>query len=148
MPTPDEVVKYARSWNGTRWIHQGRSPAGIDCVGLLVMIADHFEDIEGEDMQGYRREPGRRFLKHLKQFTDPVRPLQPVHGAIGIFHDTVMPCHTGLFAVDSKTGVVTVIHSEAFPKKRVHEQLYDEGNNPLSKRLVDIRYIRGVSYNG
>ena len=146
MATPDEVVEYARTWKGTRWIHQGRTASGIDCAGLLIMIVNNFEEVEGGDMLGYRRDPGRRFLRHVKQFTDPVRPLRPVHGAIGVFHDTVMPCHTGLFAVDSKTGTVTVIHSEAYPKQRVHEQLYSEGSNPLSERLVDIRYFRGVDY--
>ena len=57
-----------------------------------------------------------------------------------------MPCHTGIFAVDSKTGLVTVIHSESFPKRRVHEQFYHEGVNALETRLVDIRKFRGVDY--
>jgi len=147
MTTPDEVVQYARSWMGTRWIHQGRSPLGIDCVGLLVMIVNEFGlDGKGTDMLGYRRTADVRFLRHIKKHSDPVRPLRPVHGAVGIFNDTNMPCHVGVFAVDSDTGTVTVIHAEAFPAQRVHEQLFDEGNMPMSGRVVDIRYFRGVDY--
>lgn len=126
-------------------MHQGRSAQGIDCAGLLIKVAENF-GLPHEDMRGYRRDPGREFLRQIRIYTDPVRPKEPLHGAIGIFHDTTMPCHTGIFAVDSKTGVVTVVHSEAFPKRRVHEQLYSEGNQSLESRLVDIRKFRGVEY--
>lgn len=145
MTTQNDIVDYARTWLGTRWVHQGRSQQGIDCAGLLIKVAEHF-DLPHADMQGYRRDPGRAFLQHVRNHSEPVRPREPIHGAIGIFHDTTMPCHTGIFAVDSKTGVVTVIHSESFPKRRVHEQLYHEGNIPLASRLVDIRKFRGVDY--
>lgn len=145
MITSDDIVNYARTWLGTRWVHQGRSETGIDCAGLLVKVAEHFT-LEHEDMQGYRRDPSRAFLQQIKNYSDPVRPRVPLHGAIGIFHDTAMPCHTGIFAVDSVTGLVTVIHSESFPKRRVSEQLYSEGNQSLESRLVDIRTFRGVTY--
>jgi len=140
-----DIVAYARTWIGTRWVHQGRTPQGIDCAGLLIKVAEHFE-LEHADMQGYRRDPGRAFLQHVKNYSDPIRPRVPMNGAIGIFHDTTMPCHTGIFAVDSETGLVTVIHAESFPKRRVHEQIYSEGNQSLESRLVDIRKFRGVEY--
>lgn len=146
MTNSDDIVKYARSLRGTKWVHQGRSVHGVDCLGLLIMMKEKFPDIEGEDLLGYRRSPSKEFMRHMKASTDPVRPRVPVNGSIGIFHDTTMPCHIGIFAVDSTTGVITVIHSEAFPKKCVHEQLYTAGNMPLSGRLVDIRYFRGVNY--
>ena len=144
MITPDQIVEYARSWIGTRWVHQGRSPSGIDCAGLLVQTAEHFALPHG-DMQGYGRAPDRAFLRHIKQHTIPQRPRVPIHGAIGVFNDTIMPCHTGIFAVDS-TGKVTVIHSESWPKRRVHEQGYDDSSQSLRDRLVDIRLFKGVSY--
>jgi cell wall-associated NlpC family hydrolase len=33
------VVNEARSYVGTRWVHQGRSRDGIDCAGLVVEVA-------------------------------------------------------------------------------------------------------------
>lgn len=144
MTTPDDIVTYARSWLGTKWVHQGRGEQGIDCAGLLVCTANHF-DLPGEDLGGYGRQPGREFLRQIRTFTVPVRPMVPVHGAIGIFHDTIMPCHTGIFAVDSD-GNVTVIHSEAFPKRRVHEEGYGDSSISLRDRLADIRLFKGVNY--
>lgn len=145
MTSPDDIVEYARTWMGVRWVHQGRSRQGVDCAGLLIKVAEHF-DLPHADMQGYRRDPNRAFLLHVKNYTDRVEDREPINGAIGIFHDTTMPCHTGIFAVDSCTGLVTVIHSESFPKRRVHEQLYYEGSASLHSRLVDIRKFRGVNY--
>jgi hypothetical protein len=142
MVSAEDIVKYARSWIGTRWTHQGRTEKGIDCVGLLYKTAQHF-NLPGEDILGYRRQPGREFLGHIKKFSLATR--LPINGAIGIFNDTVMPCHTGVFAVDS-TGHVTVIHAEAYPKRRVHEQDYNESSISLRSRLVDIRLFKEVTY--
>lgn len=145
MINQNDIVEYARSWIGTRWKHQGRCAAGIDCAGLLVKTAEHFE-LPYEDLQGYGRQPNLAFLRQIRKYTIPVRPRTPIHGAIGIFNDSIMPCHTGIFAVDS-TGKVTVIHSESWPKRRVHEQLYVAGaTNSLRDRLVDIRLFKEVNY--
>ena len=144
MITPDDIVEYSRSWIGTRWLHQGRTRTGIDCAGLLVETAKHF-DLPYEDLQGYGRSPDKAFYRQIKKYTEPVRPRVPIHGAIGIFNDTIMPCHTGIFAVDSD-GRVTVIHSESWPKRRVHEQGYDDSSQSLRDRLVDIRLFKGVTY--
>lgn len=144
MVTDNDIVEYARTWIGTRWLHQGRSRSGIDCAGLLVKTAEHF-NLPGEDLQGYGRQPSNEFFRQIKRFTTPVRPRVPVHGAIGIFNDSIMPCHTGIFAVDSE-GKVTVIHSESWPKRRVHEQGYADSSQSLRDRLVDIRLFKGVAY--
>ncbi len=144
MTTANKIVEYARTWIGTRWLHQGRGRNGIDCAGLLVETAKHFELPHG-DMIGYGRAPNREFLRHVKNHTIPVRPRVPIHGAIGIFNDSIMPCHTGIFAVDSE-GRVTVIHSESWPKRRVHEQGYADSSISLHDRLVDIRLFKGVAY--
>lgn len=144
MTTANDIVEYARSWIGTRWLHQGRGRNGIDCAGLLIQTAQHFE-LPHEDMTGYRRAPDRAFLRQVKAQTIPARPRVPIHGAIGIFNDSIMPCHTGIFAVDSE-GRVTVIHSESWPKRRVHEQGYADSSISLRDRLVDIRLFKGVAY--
>ncbi len=34
-----KFVAAARSWIGVPWAHQGRSRAGVDCIGLVVMAA-------------------------------------------------------------------------------------------------------------
>ncbi len=140
----DDVVQYARTWLGVPWVHQGRSRQGVDCAGVLIKTTEHFY-LPGEDMHGYGRAPGPEFRRRIKQFTLPVNPMVPIHGAIGIFHDTVMPCHTGVFAVCSETGRVTVIHSDA-GKRRCVEEGYDDSSPSLKDRLVAIRLFQQVDY--
>ncbi|AMO44109.1 NlpC/P60 family cell wall peptidase [Ruegeria phage vB_RpoS-V10] len=144
--TPDDIVTYARTWIGAKWRHQGRGHGpdrGIDCAGLLVRTAQNF-NLPCEDLQGYRRDPSIQFVRQINTFT--IKHNIPIHGAIGIFNDTVQPCHTGIFAVDPITGRVTVIHAESMPKRRVHEQDYSESIPSLKDRLVSIRLFKGVDY--
>jgi|AACY02.12.fsa_nt_gi Cell wall-associated hydrolases (invasion-associated proteins) len=145
MVTGEDIVAYARGWIGARWRHQGRGHGrdrGIDCAGLLVRTAQHF-GLPHEDLIGYRRDPGREFQVQIERYTDPFD--QPINGAIGIFTDTLMPCHTGIFAVDAK-GRVTVIHSECGLKRRCHEESYDLNTQSLKSRLRAIRLFREVDY--
>lgn len=148
MTTTDEIVEYARTWIGAKWRHQGRGVGpdrGIDCVGLLYCTTVHF-DLPAEDLIGYRRQPGRDFLRHIEKFSDLGSVSDNLHGAVGIFGDTVSPFHAGIFAVDKFTGAVTVIHAEAHPKRRVHEQPFEEGTQSLQTRLLGVRLFRGVDY--
>ncbi|QJA43163.1 hypothetical protein [Phaeobacter phage MD18] len=142
--TADDIVAYARTWIGARWRHQGRGETadrGIDCAGLLVKTAEHF-DLPHEDMMGYRRDPSRDFVRQIRRFTDPSKDV--LHGAIGIFSDSVQPCHTGIFAVEN--GRITVIHSEASPRGRCHEQGFDNSTPSMKDRLVAIRLFKEVDY--
>lgn len=142
--TADEIVKYARTWIGAKWRHQGRGEGihrGIDCAGLLIVTARHF-DLPYGDMLGYRREPSREFVRNIKDHSLP--SMQILHGAIGVFSDSVQPCHTGIFAVEN--GRVTVIHSEAAPKGQCHEQGYYDTSPSLKDRLVFIRLFKEVDY--
>lgn len=137
----DDIVKYARSWIGTPWRHQGRNRAGIDCAGLLIVTAKHFE-LPYEDMTGYRRDPGRAFQEKIEAHT--LSHLHPIHGGIAIFSDTSQPCHTGILAVEN--GRITVIHSEASPQRRVHEEGFDDSHPSLKSRLIAVRLFNGVKY--
>lgn len=139
--TPDQIVAHARSWKGTPWRHQGRNRAGIDCAGLLIVTAQHF-NLPHADMKGYRRDPGRSFQDHIEDHT--IYHPTPIHGAIAIFSDSVQPCHTGIISVED--GRITVIHSEASPARRVHEEGFDDSIPSLKDRLIAIRLFQGVDY--
>lgn len=147
MVSTDEIVAYARSWKGAVWRHQGRGEGpsrGIDCIGLLVRTAHHFE-LPHDDKIGYRRAPGREFTDMIEMFSLP-GDWENLHGAIGIFSDTTMPCHTGIFAVSPDTKDVTLIHSSAYPHRRCVEEELDESTPSLKSRLLRVRYFKGVNY--
>lgn len=141
MTTPDQIVRYARTWLGAKWRHQGRGIGpgrGIDCAGLLIAVAAKFE-LPYDDMQGYRRAPDpKRFVGMILEHSEP--GTVPEHGAFGIFTDTVQPCHVGIFAADS--GALTLIHADAVAGRVREEPLV--GN--LKERLIRIRRFKEVQY--
>jgi cell wall-associated NlpC family hydrolase len=51
----NQIVEEARRWLGVRWLHQGRSQQGVDCVGLPIMV---FQATKGStlDFTGYARQ--------------------------------------------------------------------------------------------
>ena len=52
--TGEAVVAQARTWLGTPWRHQGRSPRGVDCAGLVVLVARAL-GLADHDVAGYGR---------------------------------------------------------------------------------------------
>lgn len=146
MTTANDIVQYARTWRGYKWKHQGRgegSPPAIDCAGLLVVTAHKF-DLPYEDLMGYGKNPERQFVKQIEEYTLQGSLNGPLHGAIGIFTDSVMPCHCGIIATDGSE--TTVIHAECRPRRSVHEEPFEASYPSLRSRLVDIRLFKDVQY--
>lgn len=146
MTTPDEIVKYARTWLGCKWRHQGRgegTPPSLDCAGLLILTANHF-DLPAEDLVGYGRNPAQQFLNQIKAYTEPADMKGSLHGAVGIFNDNFMPCHTGIFSEDK--GAPALIHAEYRPRSVCHEEFLDGKTPPLRARLIEVRRFKDVDY--
>lgn len=75
MITRVQIILEARSWIGVAYQHQGRSRAGIDCLGLLRMVADKlaFDPYDETDYSvnpsGYRMQ--RVLGEHLMRIPYP-----------------------------------------------------------------------------
>lgn len=62
--TGAEIVAAGRQYLGTRWVHQGRSRSGVDCVGLLVLVARDL-GIPHQDVRNYDRRPAEGQLERI-----------------------------------------------------------------------------------
>lgn len=40
MATRAQIVEEARSYLGTKWLHQGRTRDGVDCAGLVACVGN------------------------------------------------------------------------------------------------------------
>jgi len=115
----DQIVDTARDFIGLPWRHQGRTQHGLDCAGLLILVALKL-GIRHEDKLGYGRDPSnQKFLDHIRLYTDYVHPHENLNGTIGVFRESRLPCHVGFFS--SQNGVTTLIHSSAGVRKVVEE---------------------------
>jgi hypothetical protein len=103
-----EVVREARRWIGTPFVHQGRSRHGVDCIGLIVCVRAAFDGFpEGmREIRNYRRRPADGLLldrvrHYCSQLTEP----EPAALVLVQWPKDATPSHTMLCAGD------TVIHA-------------------------------------
>ena len=127
--TPDALITEARHWLGTPFRHQGRTGDGLDCVGLLVVIARGLS-LPHHDVTGYtRRATGMGFLDHFHAHLVEIAPGSLRPGDVSIFVETVYPCHTGL--ISSQHGVPHLIHAHALRGRVIEEPFAGEWADKL-----------------
>jgi cell wall-associated NlpC family hydrolase len=113
------AVAEARDWIGVPFRHQGRTRAGVDCVGLLLCVGQAM-GLRAEDVTGYtRRAQGMGFIEHFRRNLEEVVPGAARAGDVLVFSETVYPCHTGLLS--ERHGVLHLIHAHA-PRRVVLEE--------------------------
>jgi cell wall-associated NlpC family hydrolase len=75
MPTRQHIIDEARSFLGCRWHHQGRSRAGVDCIGLVIKVAQAL-NLSTFDIIDYSRQPDPATMRallaeHMQPVTNP-----------------------------------------------------------------------------
>jgi cell wall-associated NlpC family hydrolase len=115
----EQAVNEARGWIGVPFRHQGRTRAGIDCVGLLVCVGRAM-GLPAYDVTGYsRRAQGMGFIEHFRANLEEVAPAAAQAGDVVVFVETVYPCHTGILS--ERHGALHLIHAHA-PRRVVLEE--------------------------
>ncbi len=118
-----QLISEARRCIGTKFRHQGRTETGLDCLGLLVIVAKVLElndklgnPLHTHDMLAYGHTPDGAALKEgLEGLLEPCEA--PLPGAIGLFEIDGSPRHLGIFGSynDSLPCCTTVSRDE--PKR-------------------------------
>jgi cell wall-associated NlpC family hydrolase len=117
--TPERIVAEARGWLGVPWRHQGRSRAGIDCVGLVVRVARAL-GLSDYDHTAYgRRAQGQGFVEHFRANMDGVAIPEAGPGDVLVFADQAYPCHCGFLS--ARLGHAHLIHAHALRRKVIEE---------------------------
>jgi cell wall-associated NlpC family hydrolase len=107
-----DIIEAARTWKGVRWRHQGRNRLGVDCIGLLRVVADQLGLIPGVDFDGYGRMPDGRLRPELDKLL--VRRVGPYQlGDVLLMRFEKEPQHV---AIVTDKGI---IHSAAQARKVV-----------------------------
>ena len=107
MITAATVVAAAQSWVGVPWRHQGRTREGIDCLGLLIVVARDLGldrvpgsspgiDVTAPEFRNYRRLPPAYLATRLAEHLDRAGEIAP--GRIGLFAlPGSAPAHVAIF---------------------------------------------------
>ena len=121
---PVRVVAQARTHLNTRFKHQGRTPRGLDCAGLLVLTLTELGH-SIVDRKSYGREPHKDGLRQTVQ-ANMGQPLPAgaamMPGDIVLMRFVREPHHLGILG-DHPTAGLTLIHSFAEVGKVVEHRL-------------------------
>ena len=122
MTAAERLVAAARTYDGVRFRHYGRTTAGLDCVGLLLAAAAD-AGIQADDPGPYARgHRGWDMRDWLGARYDRVQPhTSHADGDVLLFTSpgTRLPCHVGLRT--TRDAVPHVIHAQA-ERGRVMEE--------------------------
>ena len=135
--TPDTIIAAASAYLGTRWHHQGRSTAGVDCLGLIVLTARDC-GIPVADQFGYSRQPDGKQLR-AELDAQLQRIAEPEPGAVLLMRFEQNPQHVALMADGGD-----IIHAYATARKVVRHRLDDL----WSRRIVAVYRFPGVTVGG
>lgn len=111
------IIQQARRYIGIPWRHQGRTPTGVDCVGLLFLVV---KDVTGANIEflNYSRWPHPELLRaNLKKFLIVIRKDELEPGDIVLMRSGGVVCHVGFY------GDGTLIHANLFEQKVVEHRL-------------------------
>lgn len=141
MSTADRFVAAARSYVGTRFVHQGRAPgAGLDCLGVVVCAAEA-AGAPLRDVRTYRRAPDpRQLLAELDAQLDRVATSDARAGDVAAFwcDKPGRVRHVGvIFAHGERLGVV---HALAFEREVREHGLAGQ----WAGRLAAVYRLRGA----
>jgi len=113
-PSADEIIREARSWIGTPYVHQASAKGhGCDCLGLVRGIWRAFNGNEPQPLPAYSPDWGEvggreTMLEAANRYFRPVSIEETQPGDLFVFRWKQMAIakHTGI-----KTGPTTFIHA-------------------------------------
>jgi cell wall-associated NlpC family hydrolase len=101
------------------WRHQGRTRAGVDCAGLVVMVARALKLTDYDSTNYSRRAHGQAFVEHFRAGMDGIRVAEAAPGDVLVFADHAYPCHCGFLT--TKWGQPHLLHAHITRRKVVEE---------------------------
>lgn len=117
----EDIVREARAFLGVPYLHQGRTRNGIDCVGLLIVVA-HRLGISDFDIDGYSRLPSNRMMQRMmREHLDEITMADVLAGDVVHMAFGMQPHH---LAVVTEKQPFSIIHSDA-ERGRVVEHVID-----------------------
>lgn len=135
--TREEILSEARTYLGTRWIHQGRTQKqGVDCLGLLLVVGESF-GVHLNMPTDYPRRPDGRFLSCFKECFDNGDMSDLKVGDVLVFAEGKHPCHCGIYTV--YRGEPGVIHAHA-GLRSVIEQTLDSAKPVIGRPILSFRF--------
>ena len=137
MITAQDIISEAETWIDTPFKHQGRLKGiGVDCYGLIVEIARHF-NITNYREANYGRVPQPRLMwKELRTQMCESNLTNAKPGYVFFMAFNKQPMHLALYDGEN------IIHALSTAKKCIKQRFTPE----LQRLVRGVFYYKGVKY--
>jgi cell wall-associated NlpC family hydrolase len=136
VTTPGDVIREARGWKGTPFHHQGRVRAGIDCVGLVIVVARALRLVAPDfDFAAYGRCPTGELDSELRAHCREIPA--PIPGCVLKIKWFAMSHHVAIY-----TGA-SMIHAHQGFRDGTAEHRFDA---KWRTRCIGFYALPGVTY--
>lgn len=128
----NELVETAKSLVGTRYRHQGRNEAGLDCAGLMIVTGQRC-GLSNFDTTSYSNRPNAvEFTREMMRAECKQIPLAELsHGDLLRINTAGWPVHIAIYEVDEQ-GQEWYIHAFLSHRKVTRDPLTDMVKKSIS----------------
>jgi len=145
MTIQEQMIVEAKKLLDVRYKDKGRDEHGLDCAGLLILVA-HRLGLSDYDSLDYTRRPieaeMRREMKKIPQIKILENKWDWQNGDLGVFADEGNAVHLGFLEVDQ--GRWYLIHAWA----RAHKVVRSETSREVLEHDKKLRLRRVYRYTG
>lgn len=138
--TGAEICTAARDWRGVKWRHQGRSREGIDCCGLVIVVAKELGYFDFDVTDYARVATDESMLRYCREHFAQIgqAELQPGDVVVMRFDPNR---HMALIG-DYPGGGLSLIHAYSLAPRKVVEQRLDEA---WRRKILGCFRFRGLA---
>lgn len=124
MTTRAQIVAEARSWIGTKWVHQHRCKGvAVDCAGLVIGVARACGLVhESFDLNGYSRRPDGTLADICGEYMARVSQGSMQAGDVLVVAMEREPQHMGILG-DYRHGGLSFIHASSSAGRVIETRL-------------------------
>lgn len=128
----NDIVLIANGLVGVRYRHQGRNEMGLDCAGLIIVVAQLL-DLTDKDTTSYSRRPNvSEFTAFMIETNCTQLPYgEHEHGDILRFNTAGWPVHIAVYEIDER-GQEWYIHASILHKKVTRDPLTPKVKDTIS----------------
>lgn len=129
-----DIANEARTWVGTKFVHQARlKGVGVDCGGVLIGVARALRRVAPDfDIKGYPRTPdGKSLLEHCDRWMTRISKSEMTVGDVIVIRWAHDPQHIGIVG-DYLHGGLSMIHAFSDP----------DGNGSVIEHHLDASYLK------
>lgn len=127
MISREILIQEIKKYIGIPFLHMGRGENGLDCIGLIYVVAKNLNLVKDYKIPPYNPTPDfNELYNQLKKCSDIQRILikDSLPGDFFLISDQNLPCHFA-FLIDKNQ----MVHANRFRKKVVCHRISEEWRN-------------------